>query len=220
MATKSKQRRRSHVTRGRGWGIDSPSGRKSSALNAMQHGLTAMAVLVPGESQQAFDAHLAGYIRQFKPDESVEHDLVYTMAVARWRLRRIPVIESNMVVNEITYGSKDYDDIANDNQRVAYAFDRCNRALSLLTRYEGALNRTFDRAWKQLQELQKARLAAPAEKLRNESGTAPHPPVKSGRRAPSSPSPEPQTQLSGPHKPDRRPNSAYFRRRTPSEWVL
>jgi len=202
MATKSKQRRRSYVTRGRGWGIDSPSGRKSSALNAMQHGLTAMAILVPGESQAEFDAHLAGYIQQFKPDSSVERDLVQTMAVARWRLRRIPVIESNMVVNEITYGSKDYDDIANDNQRVAYAFDRCNRA------------------WKRLQELQKARLAASAEKLRNESETAPQPPVKSGHRSRSFSSPEPPTQLSGPHKPDRRPKSAHFRRRTPSAWVL
>ena len=74
MATTSKQRRRTHVTRGRGWGIDSPSGRKRSALNAMQHGLTAMAILVPGEKQAEFDAHLAGYIRQFKPVESVEHE--------------------------------------------------------------------------------------------------------------------------------------------------
>ena len=184
----SKRKRKSRVTRGRGWGIDSPSGRAASARNAMKHGLTAMSILVPGESQKEFDAHLAGYAQQFQPASSVEQDLVQTMAVARWRLRRIPAIESNMVVNEIEHGSGDYDELANDHQRVAYAFDRCSRALSLLTRYESALNRTFDRAWKQLQELQKARLAAQPEKLRNETVDAPQPPQKS---APFVPSPRP-----------------------------
>jgi hypothetical protein len=214
MPSKRKRKFHSTVTRGRGWGIDSPAGRARSARNAMRHGLTAMSILVPGESQKEFDAHLAGYIQQFQPVHSVEHDLVKTMAVARWRLRRIPAIESNMVVNEIEHGFGDYDELANDHQRVAYAFDRCNRALSLLTRYESALNRTFERAWKQLQELQKARLAAPPEKLRNEIETAPRPAPKPAvvgqalglRRAPS--------------PPDGRRDSARPIRGTPSAPVL
>ena len=222
MATKRK--RKSKVTRTQGWGVDSPAGRAGSARNAMKHGLTAMSILVPGESQKEFDAHLAGYIQQFKPGTSVENDLVQTMAVARWRLRRIPVIESNMVVNEIEHGSRDYDEIANDHQRVAYAFDRCNRALSLLTRYEGTLNRTFERAWKQLQELQKARLAAASEKLRNEIDELDRAPRPAPPAAVSMPSVPPSglgaskksrvMTLSGPHTPNRSGDRAPFSRGT------
>ena len=182
------------VKRGRAWGIDSPKGRAESRYNAMRHGLTAMSILMPGEKQKDFDAHLASYIKQFQPRHSVELDLVETMAVARWRLRRIPVIESAMLLNDIQHGFGNYEEITEAGKQVAYAFDRCNRALSLLTRYESALNRTFERAWKQLQELQKPRLAEANEKLRNEIANleaAPRPPKKVASRPPKAPPADP-----------------------------
>ena len=204
------------VKNGRGWGIDSPKGRAESKYNAMRHGLTAMSILMPGETQEAYDAHLEGYIDQFQPRHAVELDLVETMATARWRLRRIPAIESNMVLNDIEHGFGNYKQLAEDGQRVAFAFDRCNRALSLLTRYESSLNRTFERAWKQLQELQKPRLAEANEKLRNEIAeleAAPRPAPKTASRRPKAPPADPGRPIllpprrEDPKKDDRRASS-------------
>ena len=188
MPTETRSKFDTRVKRGRGWGIDSPKGCTESRFNAMRHGLTAMSILVPGETQKEFDTHLDGYIQRFQPVDNVEHDLVQTMAMARWRLRRVPVIESAMLINDIQHGFGNYKEFTEDSQRVAYAFDRCNQALSLLTRYEGTLNRTFERALKQLQELQKARLVAPDEKLRNETAKV----VAAPRPAPKKAAPRPQ----------------------------
>jgi len=131
-----------------------------------------MATLIPGESQQEYDAHVAAYIQQFQPANGVESDLLQTMAVARWRLRRIPGIEANMIANEIVANPDVYQEYSTEHQQTAWAFDRCSHALSLLTRYEATLNRTFERAWKQLQSLQSARFVAESEKLRNENAPA------------------------------------------------
>jgi hypothetical protein len=54
------------------------------------------------------------------------------------------------------------------DKRISTAFERSLSSLTLLSRYESALQRTFDRTLKQLQAIQKARLAQPPQKLRNE----------------------------------------------------
>lgn len=162
-----------------------PAGR---AHNALRHGLTATSILVPGETQEEYDAHLAAYVQQFQPANGVQHDLVQSMAVARWRLRRVPGIEADMLTREIADHPDDYVDMDNQQQRVARAFESCSKALSLLTRYETALNRTFERAWKQLQMLQSTRPLPPPEELRNEPK-----PDHSG--LPSSPSNRPTTSI-------------------------
>lgn len=136
-------------------------GKAISARNSLRHGLTAKAVVLPDESQEDYDALLAAYTQRFQPADQVEFDLVESMAVSRWRLRRIANIETHLLADEIAdratrATAKDPD------QLLASAFRSQSATLATLTRYENSLNRAFDRALKQLQLLQRARVPVPA----------------------------------------------------------
>src|SRR5258707_1183927 len=48
-------------------GPATPEGRAISSRNSLRHGLTAKAVVLPGESQEEFQALLDAYIDQFQP---------------------------------------------------------------------------------------------------------------------------------------------------------
>ena len=139
-----------------------PEGRAASSRNSLRHGFTAASVVLPTESSEDLQALLDSYTHQFHPQGGVEMDLVQTMAAARWRLRRISTIETTLLNNEMTRHAKDCrrelnnpDDLA----RLAWVFQNLadhGQSLALLMRYEGALNRSYDRAFKQLLLLQSA----------------------------------------------------------------
>jgi hypothetical protein len=137
-----------------------PEGRAASSRNSLRHGFTAGSVVLPTESQEDFQALLDSYTDQFDPQGGVEMDLVQTMAAARWRLRRICSIETTLLDKEMTRNAKDIRREFNnpdDAGRLAWVFrDLANhgQSLALLMRYEGALNRSYDRAFKQLLLLQ------------------------------------------------------------------
>jgi hypothetical protein len=120
-----------------------PEGKSQSAQNALRHGLRSTAVLIPGEDPEEFERHRAAYIHRFKPADQPERDLVEAISATRWRIKRLMALEARLLEEE---------DLA--------------RALSVLVRYEGQLNRTHDRALKQLEDLQNNRprelKAAPA----------------------------------------------------------
>jgi hypothetical protein len=121
-------------------------GKAASSQNALRHGLRSAAVVLPGEDPEAFDRHRVAYLHRFKPADAPERDLVEAMSNARWRLNRIMSLEAELLQG---------DDLA--------------RALSTVARYEGQLTRTYDRAYRQLQELQSCRppelKSAPAAKF-------------------------------------------------------
>ena len=73
-----------------------PAGKLKSAANSLRHGLTAKAVVLPTESREDYEALLASYLQRFHPADQVEMDLVESMAVSRWRLRRVANIETHM----------------------------------------------------------------------------------------------------------------------------
>jgi hypothetical protein len=123
-----------------------PEGKAQSAQNAIRHGLRSATVLIPGEDPEEFNRHRAAYLQRFKPADAPERDLVEAMANARWRINRIMQLEAQLLETE---------DLA--------------RALSTVARYEGQLTRAYDRAYRQLQELQSCRpselKSAPAAKF-------------------------------------------------------
>ena len=137
-----------------------PEGRAASSRNSLRHGFAAKSVVLPTESQEDFQSLLDSYVDQFDPQGGVEMDLIQTMAAARWRLRRICSIETTLLDKEMTRNAKDIRREFNnpdDAGRLARVFrDLANhgQSLALLMRYEGALNRSYDRAFKQLLLLQ------------------------------------------------------------------
>jgi hypothetical protein len=162
-------------------GPATPQGRAASSRNSLRHGFTAASVVLPTESSEDFQALLDSYAHQFHPQGGVEMDLIQTMAAARWRLRRICTIETTLLNNEMTRRAKDCKRELNDPDdlaRLAWVFRNLadnGQSLALLTRYEGALNRSYDRAFKQLLLLQSARHRAQPNEPKPGPSRAPRP---------------------------------------------
>jgi hypothetical protein len=164
---------------GKSHGPTTPQGRSVSSRNSLRHGLTAKAVVLPGESLEEFQALLDSYIQQFKPASGVEADLIQAMAVTRWRLNRIAGIETNLFSNEMVSRKEDIDEkFTQDDDRLAYVFQKLadhGKTLPLLLRYEATLTRSYERACKQLHELQRARKAAAVPLCLDPRPSAPSP---------------------------------------------
>jgi len=151
-----------------------PEGRAKSSQNSTTHGLTAKSIVLPGESNEEYQALLDAYIDQFDPQGAVEMELVETMTAARWRLRRLNQIETNLLSTELVRRAEAIDAEFNDmddGDRLAWVFQKLadhGQTLALLVRYEATITRSYDRAFKQLRTLQADR----ARPQRNEPKAA------------------------------------------------
>jgi len=143
-----------------------PEGKARSSANSRRHGLTASA-LIDGESDELFQLLLADFMDHFQPQTGVETDLVEVMAIARWRLRRILAIETHLFELEMVSSRKrinaDFKEIDYEG-RLAFVFQEMSEtgnSFTLIMRYEGSLNRSYERALKQLLHLQSCRQNCP-----------------------------------------------------------
>jgi hypothetical protein len=138
-----------------------PEGKARSSRNAIKHGLNSRVVVLPHEDRASFEHLRTSYLDRFQPANQPEADLVETMASARWRLNRLVAIETKLFEKEMVLRdaeiSEQFMEIDGEG-KLACVFERCaneGKSLAMLMRYEGQLNRTYDRAFKQLQILQK-----------------------------------------------------------------
>jgi hypothetical protein len=136
-----------------------PAGKSKAAQNARKHGLSAAHVVLPDESQTDYKFLLNGYIERFQPQNTVEFELVTTMAVARWRFRRLVNIEPGVLNHDIVTRQREMDTYRTgmtSDDRLAWVFRRLtdnSQSISMVVRYEGTLTRTHDRAFRQLDAL-------------------------------------------------------------------
>jgi hypothetical protein len=89
---------------GRENGAGRPRGPRTRrvGLNALRHGLTAEAVVIPGvESLKKFRAFRAGILRDLAPEGEIESALADLMVLVLWRLRRVPRHERALAVEAI-----------------------------------------------------------------------------------------------------------------------
>ncbi|HXP87787.1 MAG TPA: hypothetical protein VN841_23845 [Bryobacteraceae bacterium] len=163
-----------------------PEGRARSSQNALRHGLSSAQVVIPGENPAEFEELRASYVERFQPVGRPEMDLAETMAVARWRLRRIYTIETELLSREQLDMETAIEGALSAgvdfNSHLASAFDsmaNTGKTEALLIRYERHLTRTYESARKELQILQKTKQApAPAsdlQKVQNEPKPEPVP---------------------------------------------
>ena len=144
-----------------------PEGKARSSANSRRHGFTSRSILLVGESARNFRRLRTDFMDQFQPQSGVEANLVQVMAIASWRLRRLLGIETHLFDLELTTREEQIDDQFEDvsrNDRLAFVFQKLadsGNALPQLIRYEAALNRSYDRAFKQLLLLQSTRPPAP-----------------------------------------------------------
>jgi hypothetical protein len=83
-------------TTNRSTGPRTAAGKQRSSQNALTHGLTAASAVLPSEDRAAYDAHRRGFLDEYRPATPTETQLTQELADTAWRLKRIPLLESEL----------------------------------------------------------------------------------------------------------------------------
>jgi hypothetical protein len=146
------------------------TGKAASSQNSLRHGLTSSRVVLPHESQEAYDKLEASFSNRFKPADELESELVQEMAAARWRLRRIQSMESALFKKAIKQQQEALGPDADESeiQDAAYADVADSKSYRMLVRHAAQLRRAYEKAWKELQLIQEHRRTDEDFELQNE----------------------------------------------------
>ena len=109
----------------RSTGPKSVSGKARSRLNAVTHGLTSRQLVVGAEKPEDFDAFREALFADLEPSGALQCELVDEIARFMWRLRRIPVLEADLL-NRLTIRP---DDLWNLNEEELDQFETLYRKL-------------------------------------------------------------------------------------------
>jgi len=144
-------------------------------VNAVSHNMTGLRfVVLRTESEAEFQATVADYRKDFFPVGRAEGDLVYEMAVCKWRQQRAWRIETelvNDVIDQIEPELKEEFERFDDQTRTANAYKtelKENTTLTLMLRYGARAERDYTKALNNLYKIQ-------AERRRRESEPQPQP---------------------------------------------
>jgi hypothetical protein len=133
-------------------GPRSESGKQRSALNALTHGLTARAAVLPSEDPAAYEQHRRQFLAEYDPKTGTETQLVYELVDTAWRLNRVPLLEAEVLSSAAPSPESPAPAIA---------------ALATLGLHGQRLSRQFQKTLNQLRELQLDRLERQRKDLRD-----------------------------------------------------
>src|SRR5262249_27115961 len=127
---------------------------------SIRHGLTEDLVL-EGECKADFDALLDSIEAEHQPTTPTEVVMVRRIAMATWRLRRAYHFESGFFLIrrlDLKDHFKDYRNLATGYKQAYIVLDDTRRSNTLdhISRYEARLERSLDRAIRELQRLRSA----------------------------------------------------------------
>ncbi len=198
----SRQKRKIARTNGaKSAGTKSPEGLHKSSQNALRHGLTAKTLVLSNESQSKFDELLDSFIQKFLPQDAVELELVTEMVAARWRLRRIWLIQTTTLDYQMDKMEEELSGkftLLTEPTRLSLAFTTLanqEKSLQLLLRYESAYRRMYNQAQR---DLLKLRESEPSKKIPNEPKPASKPTREATIRTPKPPKLPAETPQSQP----------------------
>jgi len=132
-------------------------GKRRSSLNAIRHGLTAQAVVMPSEDVAAYQNLVASYFADLQPKGAVERQFVQTLVDTAWRMNRIAILENNLFAFESQDGDRRADPEIRSSVSMISALSDHNRDLATLSLHEQRLSRLSERTLKQLLQLQATR---------------------------------------------------------------
>jgi hypothetical protein len=113
-------------------------GKAASRLNALQHGLDAASLILPGEDPAAYEALAANYQGEFRPRTPSEHFHVDTMLRADWSKRRLQLQEAELYRRVLAE--------AGEGAHIVDAILSGTPAAKLLARVQRQIV-AFERAW-------------------------------------------------------------------------
>ncbi len=143
-------------------GPATPAGLQISSRNS--RGPVAAFLCITTENEQDFKALQQGWFDYFQPQGEVESNLVDEIVIARWRQQRIWVMETvtlNKAMKEIVEDEPE----ANYSPEVlqglaAIGLAENSKTWATLQRYERECRRTYERAVKELRQIQAERKAS------------------------------------------------------------
>ena len=208
----SRQKRKIARTNGaKSAGAKSPEGLHKSSQNALRHGLTAKTLVLSNESQSKFDELLDSFIQKFLPQDEVELELVTEMVAARWRLRRIWLIQTATLEYQMDKMEEELSGkftLLTESTRLSLAFTTLanqEKSLQLLLRYESAYRRMYNQAQRDLLNLRESMLS---KEIPNEPEPTRRPAPLTAIRTAKPPKPPRET-------PQSQPQARSAQRRTP-----
>jgi hypothetical protein len=122
------------------------AGKQRSALNALTHGLTCRTAVLPSEDPAAYEQHRRQFIEEYRPATPTETAFVDELADTSWRLKRIPLLEADLLSRASNPPSEE----------AAIAFDivDAHRLLATLGLHGQRLSRQFHKTLEHLREIQ------------------------------------------------------------------
>jgi hypothetical protein len=135
-------------------GPATPAGRTISSKNSLKHGLTAREVTVSEEEAREFAAFRNDIVAALAPVGALEEELVQTIAICSWRLRRVYRLEVNNEDESNPLSNLARDKVVNDG---LFGHRRLLLSCTTLTRYETSIDRMRQRALHELERLQAQR---------------------------------------------------------------
>ena len=157
-------------------GPKSQNGKDVVRLNGVTHGLSAQDAILPGEDHRTFTALAVAFYAALSPTGELQEFLVNRMVSSSWKLRRLNRIETDLfdyqassdwVIKEDrtrNFGDDDHDPtiavlsseppVPPRDIRLGLAFLRGAGDFARLSRYEVRIERSFYRAFHELQRLQ------------------------------------------------------------------
>jgi len=95
-----KQREAARINGAKSRGPITPEGKLNSANARLRTGPLARTILLEGESAEHFAQLLESLTNELNPETDIEISLVESLAIARWRQRRIQSIERAALITE------------------------------------------------------------------------------------------------------------------------
>jgi hypothetical protein len=159
-----------------------PEGKRTSAKNAITHGMLAESIVLECESQDRFLAVLQSLLDEFQPQTPFEESLIEVMAAARWRQMRLWSMEKANMEDRMRLRAEMSSAVEEPATRAALAFRALGddgRSLDLINRYESRFERQYLRAHRRLIEVQDRRepIPPPEEEILLTKQTQEPPPV-------------------------------------------
>ena len=142
-----------------------PAGKANSSQNALRHGFHAASPVIKGEDPAAFHALLSEFHATYSPVGLAEELCIFHMASAQWKLLRATLYETDLINEHM-----DHDDSSSPSpeltslRRTSHALNALEsrpHSLTNLRFQTTALERSFERNFRQLLTFQALRLAHP-----------------------------------------------------------
>jgi hypothetical protein len=144
-------------------GPTSTEGKAASSRNATSHGLTSRQSILTGEDPEEYRAFVSEYLDYYRPANSVDRALVIELSDLRWRLRRVPVIETQAWNREMLELSENPENAKySPEQIMAMAFTNLikNKVITNLFAQEGRLQGRANRIQKHLDAVEQLKIRA------------------------------------------------------------